>query len=235
MAERADLEKATRRQRARRRKRRLAHANRPPAHPPDEHPPPTSHADEAVLIAVVVLLLAGLAYRDLSARLIGTLAKAGVAAGAAAAVLGLIGVAGVTFGGAGRDGAVPSPLPAGPAESTMVRSSVGRRARYILAAARRLQRGGSPTAERALFRAHLAAEGKRREAARAIDDAAAAHGPTLGWYSRRDGTTTQDCWDAHGGNFSALRPPSIGWPGTLHGGNCRCDAGPPWPEGSMLA
>lgn len=186
-----------------------------------------SDHDEAVLIALVLLLLSGLSFAELGRRAMNLLATAGIAAGATAAVLSLIGAGGVVFT------AIPEKV--GPAESFIRRTTVTRRARYILAATKRLQAGGSPTAERALYRAHLAAEEKRAEAGRRVDEAAARFGPTLGWDSVRDSRTTRECAHAHGSNFSALVPPLIGWPGTLHGGNCRCRAVTPWPDGKTLA
>lgn len=187
--------------------------------------------DEAVLIALVLLLLAGLPFPVLAARIIRLLATVGIVATAAAAVLALIGTGGLVFtaGRGPEDGGTM-----GPAEATMRRSEVTRRARYILAASRRLQAGGSPKAEQALYQAHLAAEHGRIEGAREIDKAAAKWGPVLGWHSVRDGRTTKECMSSHGSNFSALRPPAIGWPGTLHGGNCRCRAVAPWPGGDLL-
>lgn len=183
--------------------------------------------DEAVLIALVLLLLAGAPFPILSGRIIRLLAGVGITAGATAAVLGLIGAGGLAF-------AASTSGSAGPAESFMQGTAVTRRTRYILAASKRLQAGGSTTAERALYRAHLVAEKGRLEGAREIDRAAERWGPMLGWDSVRDGRTTRECRAAHGSNFSALRPPSIGWPGTLHGGNCRCRPVAPWPDADML-
>ena len=190
--------------------------------------------DEAVLIALVLLLLAPLPFLVFSRRCIRLLATAGIGALATATVLAIIGPAAVKFA-TGEDDLAPDLEPdEGPAVATMRRNAVGRRARYILAAARRVSEGGSAKAERALFGAHLRAEEGRVEGARAIDRAAEKWGPVLGWFATRDTRTTPECFASHGGNFSALAPPSIGWPGTLHGGNCRCKPVAPWPEAAML-
>ncbi|HYQ12164.1 MAG TPA: hypothetical protein VEP94_01845 [Solirubrobacterales bacterium] len=191
-------------------------------------------ADEALLIALVLILLSPLPFLILSRRVVQLLAAAGIPAPSTLLVLGIIGAAGVKFSD-GRDDLGPDLLPdEGPAVATMRRNAVGRRARYILAAVRRVSEGGSEKAERSLFGAHLRAEEGRIEGARRIDRAAAKWGPILGWRATRDNRTTPECFASHGGNFSALVPPSIGWPGTLHGGNCRCEAVAPWPGATML-
>jgi hypothetical protein len=190
--------------------------------------------DEAVLIALVLLLLAPLPFLLFSRRCIRLLATAGIGAIATATVLAIIGPAAVRFA-TGRDDLAPDlQADEGPAVATMRRNAVGRRARYILAAARRVSEGGSAKAERALFGAHLRAEEGRIDGARVIDHAATKWGPVLGWFAVRDGRTTPECFASHGGNFSATSPPSIGWPGTLHGGNCRCKPVAPWPGAEML-
>jgi hypothetical protein len=53
--------------------------------------------------------------------------------------------------------------------------------------------------------------------------------PLLGWYAHPDDRVTPECKAADGANFRADVMPMIGWPGTLHGGTCRCKPGPPWP------
>ena len=125
--------------------------------------------DEAVLIALVLLLLAPLPFLVFSRRCIRLLATAGIGALATATVLAIIGPAAVKFA-TGEDDLAPDLEPdEGPAVATMRRNAVGRRARYILAAARRVSEGGSAKAERALFGAHLRArKGASRARGRSI-------------------------------------------------------------------
>lgn len=80
--------------------------------------------------------------------------------------------------------------------------------------------------ERRYFLAHVRAQRARTAAAAAVDMAAREHGRTLGWYAHDDDRTTPECAQADGSNFDATRVPAIGWPGTPHGGTCRCWAGP---------
>lgn len=182
--------------------------------------------DQELLIAIVLLLLAGLSAPNFTERLSLLLAPFGVPPTAVVALVALLQAErGLSF-------QMPEQKPG--ALNSMRRGVVGRRAMYILAAVRRLGRGGSAKAERTLFKAHLAAEKRRYEAARAVDAAAAKWGPVLGWWSERDDRTTPACFAAHGANFSALRPPAIGWPGTIHAGQCRCKPVAPWPGGDML-
>lgn len=85
--------------------------------------------------------------------------------------------------------------------------------------------------ERAYWAAHERARRARMTAALAVADAANLYGPVLGWYTHQDDRTTPECRAADGSNFRAELPPVVGWPGTLHGGSCRCEAGPPHPGG----
>lgn len=82
--------------------------------------------------------------------------------------------------------------------------------------------------ERAYELAHERARRRRMEAAVQVAEAANRWGMTLGWHTHRDDRTTPECYAAHGTNFRADVPPVIGWPGTLHGGTCRCRAGRPF-------
>lgn len=186
---------------------------------------PEQPDDQHLLIAIILILLAGLSLKELVERLTLTLAPAGIPATAVVGIISLIGEAKLWF-------ASPSADPG--ALHTMERGVVSRRAMYLLAGSRRLATGGSAAAERALFGAHLAAERRRFEAGRAIDAAAAKYGPVLGWWSQRDERTTPACFAAHGSNFSALTPPAMGWPGTIHAGQCRCRPVKPWPGGDFL-
>lgn len=111
------------------------------------------------------------------------------------------------------------------------------RAAYLLAAAQRITRsiaaGKTPRAavvgERPYWKAHERARRARMLASAAVARAAAEHGVLLGWHIVLDGHATPECKAADGTNFSALHPPLLGWPGTLHGGTCRCRAGAPFP------
>lgn len=85
--------------------------------------------------------------------------------------------------------------------------------------------------ERAYLAAHERARVRRMDAAEDVAAAADLWGPILGWYTHRDDRTTAECVAADGTNFRAAFPPVIGWPGTLHGGTCRCRPGPPHPGG----
>lgn len=187
---------------------------------------PEQPEDQHLLIAIVLLMLAGLSLPDFTHRLSVLLAPIGAPATAVVALVALL-----------RDeGGLTLPAPeAGPGAAQMIqRGAVGRRAMYMLAAVRRLAKGGSPKAERALYRAHLAAEKRRRDAGEAVDAAARKYGPVLGWWSERDERTTPACFAAHGANFSAQHPPAMGWPGTIHAGQCRCKPVAPWPGGDLL-
>jgi hypothetical protein len=89
--------------------------------------------------------------------------------------------------------------------------------------------------ERRYFAQHLNAERSRLEAARRVDQVAARLGTTtLGWHAVNDSRTTSECRAANGHNFDVVRPPAFGYPGTLHGGTCRCKPGPPFPGQSSV-
>lgn len=210
------LAKATRREQKQRRQNAVLVTE--PGESVDEH---------ALLIAIVLLLLANLPAPALAERLAGLMTPFGFSPATVAALLLILGDQHTTFGAPGAgDGEA--------ALHALQRTEAARRARYILAAARRLQSGEPTAAERRLLNAHLRAERNRREAAKRVDAAAAEHGILLGWYSKKDDRTTPDCALAHGHNFLATVPPAIGWPGTLHGGNCRCVPGPPWSQATLL-
>jgi hypothetical protein len=181
---------------------------------------------QAAIVAVTLLLLAGLSQTALVQGLISILVPLGVPAAVIGRLVSIVTFAGLSFS--------PPPATAGPVRTTMLRGAVARRAMYFVTASRRMATGGSPTAEARLFGAHLAAERRREKAAEQIDTAAAQFGDTLGWKAVLDDRTTPLCRAAHGRNFSAAKPPEIGWPGIAHGGNCRCRPRAPWPNGSML-
>jgi uncharacterized protein with gpF-like domain len=83
--------------------------------------------------------------------------------------------------------------------------------------------------ERRYFAQHLNAERARMDSARRVDAMAARLGTTrLGWRAQMDARTTAACRLANGHNFDVAKPPLIGYPGTLHGGTCRCVPAPPF-------
>jgi hypothetical protein len=185
---------------------------------------PGSPAD-AALVTAILLLSSRLSLEAFGARLGIAFARLGIPNTATAALIALLGPEGL---------AVPAP-PEGPgAVATIQRGMIARRAMYLLAGARRLASGGNIEAERVFHGAHLAAERRRLEAAEQIDATAAVHGPILGWWAHKDAKTTRACRAAHGTNFSALYPPAMGWPGVLHGGQCRCKAVAPWTQAQIL-
>ena len=192
----------------------------------DEHRREEQPGDHEMLIAIMLLLMAGLEGSVLLHSLLIVLAPLGVPPVALAGLLALMGPQGTAH--------VP-PSANDDALRMLQRGTSARRAMYLLAAARRLSAGGTLDAERRLYKAHLVAERKRGEAVGRVDAAAKQFGPVLGWWAHRDKKTTPVCRTAHGSNFSALTPPAIGWPGTLHAGNCRCKPVAPWPQGVLLA
>jgi len=113
------------------------------------------------------------------------------------------------------------------------RQAVMYRAAYIRNASQRIQRDlddGLPledarVKERRYMVLHSAAQQQRENAARRVAAASKQYGPTLGWYSRRDARTSEECRVAHGHNFEALVVPVIGYPGAVHT-HCRCWPGP---------
>lgn len=81
--------------------------------------------------------------------------------------------------------------------------------------------------ERRYLQQQLDATRRRIDAAERVDRAAGLRGGWLGWHAILDERTTAECRAAHGHNFNAGRPPTIGYPGMPHGGTCRCRPGPP--------
>jgi hypothetical protein len=127
----------------------------------------------------------------------------------------------------------------GPAGEWTRRTYPARQAAYLLTAARRLAVDvPNIEAERRFTAQHLTAETTRVQAAIVVDRLSSIHGRVLGWNSVRDEITTPGCRAAHGRNFLAAAPPMIeglpSFPGTQHGGACRCQAVPPWPQGELL-
>jgi hypothetical protein len=111
----------------------------------------------------------------------------------------------------------------------IARTAMPRHAAYLVSAVKRLVRDPSSiAAERRYLAQHLNVERTRREAAAQVDEARGKWGDILGWKAQMDERTTPECRAADGTNFHALVPPAIGYPGTLHGGTCRCKAVAPF-------
>lgn len=116
------------------------------------------------------------------------------------------------------------------------------RAAYLIAAARRISEalaaGDSPrdavAREKRFWVMHEAARKARMQASVEVAQAADDYGVTLGWYTHQDDRTTPECAAADGCNFTVNHAPLIGWPGTLHGGTCRCWPGPPYATGRTV-
>ncbi len=88
-------------------------------------------------------------------------------------------------------------------------------------------------AERRHLAAHRAAQLRRADAARNVDQAAAVYGAVLSWQATRDARTTWDCAVLHGKNFRADEPPLGHYPGSVHA-QCRCTVGPPVPGARIV-
>lgn len=175
--------------------------------------------DEQTLAALTLLLLSGQDEDTIRPRVIALLEPFGITAIAATAALSLL-----------HPHAPPVDLTQHPttAQGHVARTEVPYSAAYLANAALRLTENASPAQERTYLAQHLRAQGIRREAAQRVDAAARMFGPTLGWRSVRDARTTPACRKAHGSNFGYTHPPAIGYPGSLHGGACRCLPGPPY-------
>jgi hypothetical protein len=109
---------------------------------------------------------------------------------------------------------------------------------FAVNAIKRLAKSDNPReqlkTERTYFEAHKRAQTRRRVAAAQDDLAAERNGDTLGWYSVLSPTTCALCRSLHGKNYSHRRGTPHGRPGTVHGKECKCFAGPPHPNGRMI-
>lgn len=142
----------------------------------------------------------------------------------------------------------PRPRGSGQVQRAQARIETYYRAAFIRNSARRMSvrmRGGaSPAdavaAERRYWAMHEQARRSRQDAANEVAQASAKYGrtdagvPLLGWYTHKDDRVTPECAAAEGANFRADVMPMIGWPGTLHGGTCRCRPGPPHLDGDSV-
>ncbi len=225
----------------------------PPPQPPPQgqQPPPPQQddgLDDTALAVAVAALLAGAAvtaaYATSVAAMLAALKARFALSASALQALGAV-LTLVTEH--------PHPLTGviGPASERVSRMNAARRAQYViaaskrvLAAAREARAKGGPIGtavraqlerERRFFEQHQKAMWNRATAAGRIDLEAAVHGNLLGWYAVvTDKRTTPECRAAHRHNFYVSRPPKIGLPGVVHVG-CRCEPGPPWPGGKLLA
>lgn len=188
-----------------------------PSAQPQTTPPRQAQASAApVIAAVAVVLASGMPPTAIASAAIPLLAMLGIHPAASVKALSLV---------------VPHDLPPvqipGPVEQRAAIHEALFRARYLVNAADRFKDPAHSMAqERVYAQQHLGAQRARAEAAAKIDKAVERHGPELGWYAVLDDATTKDCRAANGSNFSALDPPKIGLPGSVHPA-CRCKSGPP--------
>jgi len=205
--------------------------------------------DQALaLAALAVLLTSGLTVAAMGAYAATILAPLGVSLLAAKAALRLATAeaAPAPFGAhltvTARAGGTVVPFRRSNPAVTHTRATEGAiRAAYLLGAARRIEVdlragrtvGAAVTAERPYLIAHLQAGKNRLDSARAVDQAAAVHGPLLGWKAVLDRRTDPQCLAANRHNFLANTPPLIGWPGTVHP-SCRCTPVAPYAGARLL-
>lgn len=184
----------------------------------DPTQPDQQQGDHATLAALTLVLMSGLPFVPMAGYVAVILAPLGISTSEAETVVALV-----------QPRLHPPILQSrGAAEQFTNRTSFAHTAAYLLNASKRLSQGGSVDQERLYLSQHLAARSSRQSAAQQVDQAAAVHGPVVGWHARMDASTTPACGAANGHNFYAAGPPSLGWPGSLHGGTCRCQAGAPF-------
>ena len=198
---------------------------------PQQQEQQPSPAEDAVIAALAVFLGSVLAVkaihlpRVLVARLesLGLATKAIKAAGDMAMEPPLT--------GRGRFGS-PAPETATTTVRTVKADEPEMRARYVVAAAKRLTRaitlGVYPQAlrvEAIYLKQHRAAGQNRAKAAAALDEVATQSGPWLMWQARMDDRTTADCAALNGRLFTINDLPSGLIPGAVHP-HCRCRAVP---------
>lgn len=142
----------------------------------------------------------------------------------------------------------PRPKGEGQLQRAQARIEAYYRAAYVRNASKRIGRqlraGKSPAEalgpERRFWLLHEKARRARQVAANVVARTSETVGrneqgvPLLGWYAHPDDRVTPECKAAGGANFRADVQPMIGWPGTLHGGTCRCVPGPPFPTGDTV-
>lgn len=198
---------------------------------PPEQPPPDQQSEQPVLdaaavaalvAAIAATLLAGGA--GLTAAVAAKLRASGFSPNVAAAVAGMV-----------RSADENAKPPGGPGNVARRRTRLGNLARtafYLVNAARRITgavRDGTPlatavSAETGNARSHVAATTSRMDAARRIDEQAAATGATtFRWRAVDDNRTDPECRRLDGRQFALAKPPNGKYPGQVHPG-CRCTA-----------
>lgn len=194
-----------------------------------QQPQTPQTASDGEITAVVGMLATGAAAGATAAALARVLK---VPASAAVAVLGVIGTAALAAfkrDVAAGDGDTP--------DAIARRANIRFRAAYIINAARRI--ATAPDIKTAIARektywsGHKTATARRTTMARRTATASRLYGPVLGWKATMDNRTTAECRAANGRNFQVLKPPVIGYPGTVHL-HCRCIPVAPYPGAKMV-
>jgi hypothetical protein len=222
-----------------------APSQQPPPQGQQPPPPPPADLDDPAIAIAVAAVLAGAGGPAITVAATVAALKVRFALTAAA----------VTALGAVLNVVMEHPPPVtgviGAASEQTSRMNAARRAQYVIAAAKRVMGAvvearskGLPVGaairaqlarERKFYEQHQQAMWNRAKAAGQIDMEAATHGGLLGWYAKRDKSTTPECAKADRHNFYVSPPPKIGLPGIGPHFGCRCEAGPPWPGGKLLA
>lgn len=197
----------------------------------------TPPAEEALVAAILALLVLKLATPDLVAKLQALLDIHSIEVDrpVVEAALGLAGRGTVTRPNARLQAhGIVSGDKAAELPRAVASQEAGYRAAYLLNAVQRLQRdvdeGSSlPAAIRAEsgnFNAHERARRNRLDCAARVARAAAAFGNILGWYRNPESNSEAECLLADGHNFDADEGTVIGYPGSVHP-ECACEPGPP--------
>ncbi|UTN91839.1 capsid maturation protease [Streptomyces phage Stuff] len=192
-----------------------------------EQPPPE---DDGEMVEAILAILAVGAAVDATAKSLAVVL--GVPFGIALEFLTALGKAALK---AFRGATVKEKTPT--AVGLATRANLRYRAAFIIRALRRIM--AAPDKKLALkrelefWKGHLKANARRIAVARRIDWARGRYGELLGWYAKMDNRTSAECRAADGRNFTALEPPVIGYPGSVHL-HCRCVPGPPHPGAKMV-
>lgn len=108
--------------------------------------------------------------------------------------------------------------------------------RYILTAAKRLDAHmTTPQQEQRFYRLHRRANQGRTRSAKNLSRSLTSYGPLLGWYARHDSRTTPECRYRGGKNFYIDHPPQGELPGIGTHYGCRCRAGKPHKNASIMS
>lgn len=192
--------------------------------PPDQQQP--DQATEQEIAAILAVLAIG-----------GTVDA--VASALAGILLIPVKVAGAFLTGIGAEALKSFTRPAGEgsARALAKKANLRYRAAFIINALRRI--AAAPDWKIALkrelgfWKAHTKASARRMTVARRIDASRKLYGDMLGWYATMDSRTSNECRAADHRNFEAIKPPVIGYPGSVHP-HCRCMPGPPFPGAKMV-